>query len=102
MVPRPELRGAGLAGVALVGIGTSAARYYAAQAWAFIPRRRQDRHRALSWEIVTAVVVGHLVLFGSAGPQDRSVVAWGIAMMPVAGAVVGAGMLVGRYRAGPG
>lgn len=42
-----------IAGAATVGLGRLASRFYEDQAWAFIPRRRQDRQRPLPalWEL---------------------------------------------------
>ena len=42
-----------LAGAAIIGFGQLASRVYREQAWAFIPRKRQDRQRPLpmSWEL---------------------------------------------------
>jgi hypothetical protein len=42
-----------LAGAAIIGFGQLASRVYQEQAWAFIPRKRQDRQRPLplSWEL---------------------------------------------------
>ena len=48
-----------LAGAATVGLGQLASRGYRDQAWAFIPRRRQDRQRPLpaSWELGAGLVL---------------------------------------------
>ncbi|UNX53725.1 hypothetical protein MF406_12100 [Georgenia sp. TF02-10] len=48
-----------VAGAALVGLGALARRYLTAQAWGFIPRRRQDRGRPLplTWQLGQALAV---------------------------------------------
>jgi hypothetical protein len=48
-----------IAGFAIVGFGTVAGRMFRDEAWAFIPRRRQDRQRLLplAWEIGSALVL---------------------------------------------
>ncbi|TQN31641.1 hypothetical protein FHX37_1557 [Haloactinospora alba] len=48
-----------LAGSAVVGFGTLAAHVFREQAWAFIPRKRQDRRRALplAWELGSTLVL---------------------------------------------
>jgi hypothetical protein len=58
-----------IAGAAIVGFGQLASRVYLDQAWAFIPRRRQDRERPLPalWELgaglaLAAVLAVALVL----------------------------------------
>jgi hypothetical protein len=58
-----------IAGAAILGFGQLASRTYRDQAWAFIPRRRQDRRRPLpaSWELgaglaLAAVLAVTLVL----------------------------------------
>ncbi|NMH96970.1 hypothetical protein [Pseudonocardia acidicola] len=45
--------------VATAGLGALARRHYTAQAWSFIPRRRQDRDRAspLAWELAGAALL---------------------------------------------
>lgn len=48
-----------IAGTSLVGFGALAGRYLQDQAWAFVPRRRQDRGRAvpLSWQLGAGLVL---------------------------------------------
>ena len=48
-----------IAGVAIVGLGALTGRVFQDQAWAFIPRRRQDRQRSLPlpWELGSALVL---------------------------------------------
>lgn len=45
------------AGAALIGCGALASRYFATQAWGFIPRKRQDRERQLpaSWQLASSL-----------------------------------------------
>lgn len=47
-----------LAGVTIIVFGVVAGRWFADRAWDFIPRKRQDRGRALpiSWDLVGAIV----------------------------------------------
>ncbi|WP_236796812.1 hypothetical protein [Amycolatopsis sp. GM8] len=47
-----------IAGAALIGFGALAGRYYAEQAWAFIPRKRQDRTRPLpiGWQLAANIL----------------------------------------------
>lgn len=49
-----------IAGSSLVVIGTVASRSILEQAWAYIPRKRQDRRRVLpmAWELVAGVALG--------------------------------------------
>jgi hypothetical protein len=52
-----------IAGAAIVGFGQLAGGVYQEQAWAFIPRRRQDRQRPLpvSWELFAGLVLAVLL-----------------------------------------
>lgn len=66
-----------LAGAAIIGFGQLASRLYREQAWAFIPRKRQDRQRPLppSWELgsgLALAVVLALALLLVAFRLDRS------------------------------
>ncbi|GII26212.1 hypothetical protein [Planosporangium mesophilum] len=47
-----------LAGATLIGFGHLASRYFRAQAWEYIPRKRQDRQRPLpaAWELASGLV----------------------------------------------
>lgn len=47
-----------IAGAAIIGFGQLASRCYRDQAWAFIPRKRQDRQRPLpaTWELMSGLV----------------------------------------------
>lgn len=49
-----------IAACAIVGFGALAAQLAREQAWAYVPRRRQDRDRALplAWELGSALVLG--------------------------------------------
>ncbi|MQA77380.1 MAG: hypothetical protein GEV10_02680 [Streptosporangiales bacterium] len=49
-----------VAGCAIVGFGALAGHLAREQAWAYIPRKRQDRRRALplAWELGSALVLG--------------------------------------------
>jgi hypothetical protein len=49
-----------IAGAAILGFGQLASRVYQDQAWAFIPRRRQDRQRPLPalWELGAGLALG--------------------------------------------
>lgn len=57
-----------LAGAAHIALGAYAARTLREQAWAFIPRKRQDRARPLplAWELTSAVTVGALLVVAMA------------------------------------
>ena len=46
------------AAAAIIGFGQLASRYHRDQAWAFIPRKRQDRRRPLpaTWELMSGLV----------------------------------------------
>ena len=46
-----------IAGVTLVGFGALAARHFEQEAWAFIPRRRQDRARPMpaTWQLASGL-----------------------------------------------
>lgn len=67
-----------LAGIAATGLGLLASRYAESEAWAHIPRRRQDRDRTLplSWEIggavllAAALAVALLLITTRAGQPD--------------------------------
>ena len=86
-----------IAGAAVIGFGQLASGVYQAQAWAFIPRKRQDRRWALpvAWELGSGLAPAG-VLFGSASPGSPAIVLWGAAAMLAAGAAVGIGKLVTR------
>ncbi len=49
-----------IAGATLIGFGALASAFFRREAWAYIPRRRQDRERAipLAWELGAAMVRG--------------------------------------------
>jgi hypothetical protein len=49
-----------IAGAAIIGFGTLASRWFAGQAWAFIPRKRQDRARGVpaGWELISSLAFG--------------------------------------------
>jgi hypothetical protein len=49
-----------LAGLAVIGLGALASHWFAGQAWAFIPRKRQDHARAVParWELGSGLVFG--------------------------------------------
>lgn len=49
-----------IAGAAVIGFGALASRFFANQAWAFIPRKRQDHQRGMpaGWELVSNLVLG--------------------------------------------
>jgi MFS family permease len=49
-----------IAGLVLVVAGTYAGRVQREEAWAFIPRKRQDRERILpaAWELIQGIVIG--------------------------------------------
>jgi hypothetical protein len=68
-----------IAGAAILGFGQLASRVYQDQAWAFIPRKRQDRQRPLPalWELGAGLALG------------IGTVLRGAAAMLVAGAAVG-------------
>jgi hypothetical protein len=87
-----------VAGAAVVGLGQLASRAYRDQAWAYIPRRRQDRQRPLPapWELgaglaLAAVLAVALVLV--AFRLDQPDVSAGVRELTF-GMGVGAGLLV--------
>lgn len=55
-----------LAGVSLIGFGALAGRFFDGEAWAYIPRRRQDRGRPLpaAWDLTSSVLFGVLLAAG--------------------------------------
>jgi MFS family permease len=48
-----------IAGAVIIGFGALASRYFRDEAWAFIPRKRQDRHRPLplAWEFGSGLLL---------------------------------------------
>lgn len=52
-----------IAGAAILGLGTVASHVFRDQAWAFIPRKRQDRQRPLplTWELGSALLLAALL-----------------------------------------
>jgi hypothetical protein len=56
-----------IAGLSLVGLGALASRFQRDETWAYIPRRRQDRGRAMppAWELVAGVVSGAAIVLAA-------------------------------------
>jgi hypothetical protein len=92
-----------IAGAAILGFGQLASRQYRDKAWAFIPRKRQDRRRPLYPLPAVVAVAGSLVvacriLFGASAPDSPATLLWGAATMLAGGAGVGVWKLVEARR----
>jgi hypothetical protein len=109
-----------IAGAAVLGFGQLAGRQYRDMAWAFIPRKRQDRRRPLPapWELgaglaLAAVLAAVLLLVAlrldqpdvsggvrafTFGMSAMAGLLWGAATMLAAGAGVGVWKLVEARR----
>jgi hypothetical protein len=97
-----------MAFVALVVLGTLASRWYVSRSWDYIPRKRQDRDRALprAWEIasgsILAAVLGValLLIVFRLGRDDISlpVRSWTLGMAAVVAVLVVADAVIGLAR----